>query len=162
MKRLGISAFSVSLLMGVLAFAAACGGDDDGTTPEGTSPAAQTSAAAQGPGTITLTSTAIEGQSGKILLVFATAEGGQERLARLCRSIDSDSFELSGGTLTDVPSGDDPCGGDTPATTFDEGTYQVTAGVYVGGQQEPEKQATVTVTVAGDVTAELDGGSLSR
>jgi hypothetical protein len=139
----------------------ACGGDDDDDDGGGgaTSPAAA-SHAAEGPGTITLTSTSIEGQSGNILLVFAIAGGG-DRLGRACVPITSDSFTLGGAVMTEVPAGDDPCGGDTDETTFEEGTYDIVAGVYVGGQQTPEAETTLTVEVAGDVTAELDGAALS-
>jgi hypothetical protein len=157
------------LLVAVLAaavglLASACGGDDDdgggggGTATETHSPAAST-APAEGPGTITLTSTTIEGQNGKILLVFATGDGGQ-RLARACIPITSDSFEVSGAEMTEIPA-QDPCGSDPDVVTFDEGSYQITAGVYVGGEQSPEAETTLTVEVAGNVTAELDGAELS-
>lgn len=155
--RILISVLAVSLL----AFVAACGGDDDddgGATTEATSPPAATQGS--GPGTVTLTSTAIQGQSGKILLVFATS--GSDRVARACVPISSDDFTLSGEVMTDIPAGNDPCGDGTAETTFEEGSYTITAGVYVGGEQTPVAETTTTVEVAGDVTAELDGAELSQ
>jgi hypothetical protein len=143
----------------VLLASAACGGDDDdAATAAATSPAAATTAAS-GPGTITLTSSTIEGQAEKILLVFATS--GNDRLARACIPITSDSFEVSGAEMTEIPA-QDPCGSDPDVVTFDEGTYQITAGIYEGGQQTAEAETTLTVEVAGDVTAELDGAALSQ
>jgi hypothetical protein len=139
--------------------AAACGGDDD--DDGGGGGGATSPAAAEGPGTITLTSTAISGQDGKILLAFAVPATGGERVARLCVPITSDDFTVLPVVMTEVPEGNDPCGGDTSETTLDEGTYTITAGVYVGGQQTPEAETTVTVEVAGDAEAELDGAELS-
>jgi hypothetical protein len=154
-----------ALLIGVIALtaaglaASACGGDDDDGGTSATSPAA-TPTPGSGSGTITLTSSAITGQSGKILLIYATS--GSDRLARACISITSDNFTVPATVMTDVPSGNDPCGGDTSDTSFDEGAYSITAGVYVGGQQTAEKEATLSVDVAGDVTAELNGAELSQ
>jgi hypothetical protein len=140
----------------------ACGGDDDdGDATATTSAPAATTAAPEGPGTITLTSSDIERQNGKILLVFAIPASGGERVARLCVPISAGSFTLPDTVMTEVPAGDDPCGGDTPAATLEEGTYTLTAGVYVGGQQTPDAEATISVEVAGDVTTELDGAELS-
>lgn len=153
--------FIVALGALLLAAASACGGDDDSGAATGTSAPAATTAAPEGPGTITLTSSAIEGQSGKILLVFAIPAGGGERVARLCASIQSDNFMLSGTVMTEVPAGNDPCSGDTSEATLEEGAYSLTAGVYVGGQQTAEAEVTLSVEVAGDVTAELDGAELS-
>jgi hypothetical protein len=155
----------IALLIGVVALAAAglvasaCGGDDDDGGTSATSPAV-TATPGSGPGTITLTSSAITGQSGKILLIYTTS--GSDRLARACVSITSDNFTVPATVMTDVPSGNDPCGGDTSDTSFDEGAYSITAGVYVGGQQTAEKEATLSVDVAGDVIAELNGAELSQ
>lgn len=159
MNRLTYLTLPFLALLALLALASACGGDDDDGGAEATSPAA-TATPGSGPGTITLTSTAISGQADKILLVFAIS--GSDRLGRACIPITSDDFTVSGVVMTDVPAGNDPCGGDTPETTFDEGTYQITAGVYVGGQQTAEAETTLTVDVAGNVTAELDGAALSQ
>ena len=145
----------------VAAAASACGGDDD-DGGDATVPAGATSLAAEGPGTLKVTSSAIAGQSGKILLGFAVPASGGERVARLCVPITSDDFTVPATAMTEVPQGNDPCGGDTPVATLDEGTYTLTAGVYVGGQQTPEAETTVTVEVAGHVEAELDGAELSN
>lgn len=141
--------------------ASACGGDDDDGGTSATSPAV-TATPGSGPGTITLISTTISGQADKILLIFATPSGGSEQLARACVSITSDNFTVPATVMTDVPSGNDPCGGDTSDTSFDEGAYSITAGVYVGGQQTAEAETTLSVDVAGDVTAELNGAELSQ
>ena len=153
-SRVLIIALGAMLLVAVFA----CGGGDGGgasATP------LVTTAAPAGPGTITLTSTAIQGRSGKILLVYAAPVGGGARLARLCAGIDSDSFTLSAMAMTDVPSGNDPCGGNTAQTTFAQGTYEITAAVFTGGQQTPEAQVKLNVEVKGSVTAQIDGGALS-
>ncbi len=136
--------------------AAACG--DDGES----SPTDRPSAAASGPGTITVTSSAIEGQDGRVLLIFAAPEAGGAQMARACIPITSDSFAASGTVLTDTPPGDDPCGGATPETSFPEGTYTLTAGIYAPPAQSPEAETTQTVQVSGDVAVEIDGASLSR
>ncbi len=139
----------------LLAMAAACGGgDDDG----GGSPTA--SPAKEGPGAITVSSSAIEGQDGKMLLIQAFPETGAP-LARVCASIDSDSFTLSGAVMTGVPSGNDPCGGSTADTVFPEGAYTVKAGIYAPPAQTASKEFSVQVTVKGDTTVELDGAALS-
>jgi hypothetical protein len=149
------------IALGVLLMAAACGDDDDDSSgDDGAATSAAATTQASGPGTITLTSTAISGQDGKVLLVFATS--GSERLARACVPITSDSFEVSSVVMSDVPEGDDPCGGETPETTFEEGDYTLTAGVYVGGEQTPDAETTLSVSVAGDTTAEIDGAALSN
>lgn len=155
----GLLAFALSI---ALVGAIACGGDDNGgaSTSATSSPAATT--AGSGPGTITLTSTAIQGRSDKILLVYAVPAGGGAQLARLCAGIDSDDFTLSATVMSDIPSGSDPCGGNTSETTFAQGTYEVTASVFTGGQQTPEAQAKFSVDVKGNVTAQIDGTALSK
>lgn len=146
-------------LVTLLLVTAACSGGDDVDADSGDDGAAAT-AAAEGPGTITLSSSAITGQSGKILLVFA--QGGGQQMARVCTPITSDDFTLSATVMTEMPAGDNPCGDETSGFTFDEGTYSLTAGVYVGGQQTPEVSTTFSVTVAGDTPAEIDGAALSQ
>jgi hypothetical protein len=156
----GFKALFIVALAAVALTAAACGGDDDDGGDD-SGGGATSPPAASGPGAIMLSSTPITGQSGKILLAFATTSSGGERLGRICVPITSDDFTLSGAVMSEVPAGNDPCGEDTPDTTFDEGTYNVTAGIYVGGEQTPEAETTLTVEVAGDTTAELDGAGLS-
>jgi hypothetical protein len=151
--------FLISVLV-LLVAAAACGGDDDDDTGDDGGGEATSAAPAEGPGTVTLTSTAIQGQSGKLLLVLA-AEGGQQ-IARLCAPITSDDFTLPATVMTEVPEGNDPCGGDTAEATLEEGSYQLSAGVYVGGEQTPASSTTLNVDVAGDVSAEIDGSALSQ
>lgn len=143
---------------------AACGGGggDSAGGPSASPPSAATATQGHGPGTVAITSSAISGQAGKVLLVFATPAGGGQQVAVACTQITSDSFELPATVMTEVPAGNNPCEGGTGEATFDEGTYSLVAGVYVGGQQTPEAQATVNVTVAGDVTAEIDGAELSQ
>jgi hypothetical protein len=108
-----------------------------------------------------VTSSAIRGQNGRVLLVFATQEG-RGPLARACIRITSDSFSVSGGAMTDVPAGNDPCGDSSQTTTFPEGKYTITAGVYAPPGQTPEKQVTLTVEVKGNIQVTLDGNALSR
>jgi hypothetical protein len=164
MKVSKASSLSIFLVMAVavlLAGAVSCGGGDDGTpSTAATSPPAAT--AASGPGAIALSSTAIQGRSGKILLVYAAPAGGGQQLARLCAGIDSDNFTLSATVMTDVPSGNDPCGGNTSQTTFPQGTYEVTAAVFTGGQQTPEAQVKFNVEVKGNVTSQINGTALSK
>jgi hypothetical protein len=150
-------------LVAVAGLAVACGGDDDDDDGgAATTAPAEATAPAEGPGTVTLTSTAIQGQSDRVLLVFASPASGGGQVARICVPIASDDFTLPETVMTDVPAGDNPCEGGTEETTFDEGTYTITAGVYIGGQQTPETETTATVDVAGDVTLELDGSELSE
>jgi hypothetical protein len=149
------------LVLSLTLMAAACGGDDDGGSDgDGATTAPAATTAASGPGTITLTSSAISGQSGKILLAFVTS--GSDRLARACVPINSDSLELSGVVMTDIPEGDDPCGAETPETTLEEGDYSLVAGVYVGGEQTPEAETTLSIQVAGNTTVAIDGAELSN
>jgi hypothetical protein len=138
---------------------AACGGNGGGgkTTPQPSATVAQT-----GPGTITLSSSAITGQSGKMLLVFAMPQGGTGPMARACVPITSDPFAVPSTVMIDVGAGQDPCSGSTPETKFPEGSYSVTAGVYVPGTQTAAVQTTQTVRVSGDVTVKVDGAALSQ
>ena len=77
-------------------------------------------------------------------------------------SITSDEFTLPETVMTEVPEGNDPCGEGTPEATLAEGTYSLTAGVYVGGEQTAESSTTLSVDVAGNVSAEIDGAALSQ
>jgi hypothetical protein len=114
---------------------------------------------AGGAGTITVSSTAIHRQQGKVLVVVINDPGGAS--GRLCANIDSNAFVLAPAVLTQFPNGGSPCGDQTSEAVFPEGSYQLTAGVYVGGSQTPEKQVQVTVDVSGDSQVELDGAALS-
>jgi len=117
--------------------------------------------AGSGPGTITISSTTIQGQSGRIMLVFVSQEG-QGQLARACIQLNSDSFMVPDTAMSDVPAGSDPCGGSTSVTTLPEGQYVLDVGIYAPPAQTPEKQLTQTVEVKGDVKVILDGKALSR
>ncbi|HLF71606.1 MAG TPA: hypothetical protein VI759_05585 [Dehalococcoidia bacterium] len=147
----------------VSALVLACGGGSDAPATS-TQPAASATAAIQasGPGTITVSFAAIRNQSGRVLLVFATREGGGPQLARLCIPITSNSFATTGIVMTEMPSGGDPCGATTAATSFPEGRYTLTAGIYAPPSQSPDKQITQTVEVKGNASVSLNGDALSR
>ncbi|MBI2913909.1 MAG: hypothetical protein HYY03_08320 [Chloroflexi bacterium] len=117
-------------------------------------------AAAAQPGKITVSSTAITGQTGKTLLVFALPQQGPDTGGRICAQIDESPFILAPTVVTDQPP-DNPCGPPTPETVFPAGTYGVFAGVYQPGSQTPEKEAKVIVELDGDESVELDGSLLS-
>ena len=156
------SVCSWTLIGGALAafvLLTACGGGDSSEAPAPQAPVATT--AASGPGTITIKSTAIRGQSGRALVVFVMRDAGGP-MARACVRIESDSFTVAATKLTDAPAGGDPCSGQTAATTFSEGRYTLSAGIFVPPAQAPEKQVTLTVEVKGNVDVVIDGASLSR
>jgi hypothetical protein len=103
----------------------------------------------------------IVGQKDRILLGFARPAGGGDAIARICMPIESTEFSLGQTALTAVPL-DNPCGDPTAPVLFAFGEWQVTAGVYVGGQQQPVKQVTAEITVNDAiVTLQLDGAALS-
>ena len=157
-RAFGLALGSAFLVAGALL--SACGGGDEEPKQPTATPAATTPPS--GPGTITVRSTApIRGQNGRALLVYVTREG-QAPLARACIMIGSDSFAVPATKMTDVPSGNDPCAGTTAATTFAEGRYTLTAAIYAPPAQTPDKQATLTVEVKGNVEVVIDGGALSR
>ena len=137
----------------------ACGGKTSNDAAAPTATVAE--GPASGPGSVGLTSSPIRGQSGRLLLVYATQEG-RGQLARACIRITSDSFSVSPTAMTDIPPGNDPCGGSTQMSTLPEGRYTITAGVYAPPAQTPEKQVTLTVEVKGNIQVVLDGNALSR
>lgn len=114
------------------------------------------------PGTITVSTTAITGQNGKMLLVFATSATQEGQLGVACIPITSDSFEVPSTALTEVPAGN-PCAGGTPTVVFPEGSYAITAGIYTPGSQSAEAEVATTVDIAGDGVAsvQLVGSALS-
>jgi len=157
--RRGVRVTLLILAVALATSSLACGGKD---TSEGTAPKAPLDAvSASGPGSVTVASSVIRGQNGRVLLVFATQEG-RGPLARACIRITSDSFSVSAGEMTEMPAGNDPCGESNQVTTFPEGKYTITAGVYAPPGQTPEKQVTQTVEVKGDIQVVLDGNALSR
>lgn len=113
-----------AILVLALAAAAACGGDGGKAAP---SPKASVSPAqgAQGtPGAITISFVSpIVGQNDKMLLISANAENGGPQIARACVPITSDNFAVPETAMTDMPAGQNPCGGSTPRTVFQKGTY---------------------------------------
>jgi hypothetical protein len=141
---------ALALVLAAAALLPACSGDDGGTDP---SPS--------GPGTITITSSAIANQPGKILVITAQPEGGGELAGRACIPITSSSFTVPATVMVEIASSGNPC--DPAATTkvFAAGRYSITAAVFVGGSQTPEKTTTQTVEVSGNVTASVDGAALS-
>lgn len=150
-------AASVALLFLVVLAATACGGDTSETG------AATPAAAREGPATITVTSSAIAGQQGKMLLVsVASAAGGQ--IAGACIPITTDPFTVPATALSQVPEGSNPCSGGSPQATLAAGSYDVTAGVYAPPAQTPDRQVTTRVesTGAAPVAVTIDGGALSR
>src|SRR3989304_4524928 len=92
----------------------------------------------------------------------AAAGAGPAPPARACVMVGSDSFTVPATKMTDVASGDDPCAGTTPATTFPEGRYTLTAAIYAPPAQQPEKQVSLTVEVKGNVEVTIDAAGLSR
>ncbi len=108
---------------------------------------------------VSVTTSAITGQEGKTLLIFAQPEGGGET-AVACVPIDSAFFEPPALQMQEMPQGN-PCAGGTSAASFAAGDTVLTAGVYVPGSQTPDRQVIATVEVQSDRTWELDGVMLS-
>lgn len=159
-RRLRVAAF-LTLGLAVAALSFGCSGKADDSRAS-TSPTATTAAGpASGPGTLTLTSSALRGQNDRVLLVFVTQEG-RGPLARACIRVTSNAFTVGATEMTDVPAGNDPCSGSSPSTRLPEGRYTITAGIYAPPAQAPDKQVTVTVEVKGNVQVALDGNALSR
>ena len=158
----------IFLALAIPLFVAACGGSGGSPTQNPTQSAPTTAAIAtstavpSGPGTITVGSTVIHGQSGRVLLVFVAPQGPASPAGRACIMIGSDSFTAPTTTMTEPTSGSDPCGGNTPAAVFPEGSYTVTAGIYAPPASTPDKTVTVSAQVRGNVAVVLDGASLSR
>ncbi|MBI5949432.1 MAG: hypothetical protein HY875_14935 [Chloroflexi bacterium] len=149
----------------VLAISAACGGDDDDSDGGDGGATATATQPQTGPATITLSSSSpITGQKDRILLVYA-AIAGSGPVGQACVTITSDNFTVPATVMLEVPAGQQaPCTGSPKQAVFAKGTYTLTAGVYVGGQQTPGKQSTQTAEVAGTapVQVKLDGAALSK
>ncbi len=152
-------AASATLAVGIFG---ACGGDDGSSSTA--TPGATSAAPKSGPGTITVTSSSpISGQNSKILLVSAAPQSGGPPTAEACIQIKSDRFTVPATVMTDKKAADAaPCSGSAPKTTFSEGTYTVSAGIYAPPAQTPDKEVKLTVQVKGDVTIQVDGAALSR
>jgi hypothetical protein len=74
------------------------------------------------PGRLIAQSTAITGQQGKILLMLAAPASGGGTIAQACFPITSSPFNANAAYMTDMTGGD-PCGGATPETVFQPGSY---------------------------------------
>lgn len=108
-------------------------------------------------GAILVSSSAITGHEGHILLVF-----GPGTESEICAAIDSDPWTLPEEPLTDRGVDADPCSGDTGNTVFGPGEHAVTASIFDPGSQTPlASTAALAQVVDGDVQIELDGGALS-
>lgn len=136
----------------LLLASAACGGG--GKSMTGPTPAA-------GPGTVTITSTTINNQTGKVVVV--AAQDAQSVLTgRACVPITSNAFIVPATVLVEISTSNNPCEESRSTRTFAAGRYNITAGVFVGGSTTPEKLIATTVQVAGNVSVTLDGNGLSR
>jgi|GEM_PF-3191786 len=106
---------------------------------------------------INVSSTAITGRQGKVLVVSGPNGG-----SRLCVPIGSDPFVLPAMALTEMPGDGNPCGAATAEARFTDGDHVVQASVFAPGSQSPEASTSATAVVAGAaVTVELDGAALS-
>ncbi len=108
---------------------------------------------------VTVGASTITGQEGKILLFFAEPQAGGTKVA--CTQIDAAVFQSPGLVLKEMPQSGNPCEGGTPDAFIVPGMTEITAGVYVGGSQTPEKQVTATVDVQDESTWILDGAALT-
>jgi F0F1-type ATP synthase membrane subunit c/vacuolar-type H+-ATPase subunit K len=129
----------------------ACGGCGGSETPTGDS----------GPGNITINASAISNQSGKFLIVVATAEAGGPPLGRVCIPITSNSFTVPGVRMVEVAASGNPCDAANVTKVFPVGRYALTAGVFLSASQSAQKSTTVSVEVAGNVNAQINGAALS-
>lgn len=113
-------------------------------------------------GTVTVSTSAITGQSGKVLLIFVTGTTDGSQAGVACVTIDADPFTMPPTMLTEVPAGGNPCAGGGAVAVLADGSYTLTAGVYVGGSQQPDAQMSIDVEMNGGAfTAELMGAELS-
>lgn len=108
---------------------------------------------------VSVSTSTITGQQGKILLVFAAPEGGGDAKVA-CAQIDANVFEPPLLVLKEMPP-DNPCDTGTADAFIVPGMLEITAGVYVPGQQAPEKEVTATVDVQDESTWVLDGVALT-
>jgi hypothetical protein len=151
----------ITWVLGVLALAVGACGDDGGPPPvdagvlapdaEVLPPDAAWADAATS-GTITVEAEGITGATGKIVLAFVTPVGGGPALGGICEPITTDPASVS--AVVKMPGGGDPCtlGADM---VFDNGDYDVTAGIYTPGMMMPDQCASTSVTVAGDTVVTL-------
>ena len=163
----------LAVLGSALAASIACGGGNSTPAPttgatkaQGTPTTITAGGAGQKaggtPGTVWITSGPITGQNGTILLVFAAPAVGGQQVAHACVRITSDSFSIPATVLTDIPAGDNPCGGSTPQTVLPKGKYELRAGIYVPPASQAEKESTQTVEITGDVALQVELSGLSK
>jgi hypothetical protein len=147
MRGVVLSIVVVTLVSGI-----ACkSGSDTPTSPTPSSP-----------GTITMTSTSINNQGGKVLVIAAIPEGTTNPVGRACVPITSNAFVLSATLLVELAASANPCDPASTTRTFAAGRYSVTSGIFVGTSTTPERLTSQTVQVSGNVTASINGTLLSQ
>jgi hypothetical protein len=132
---------AVGCLALTVAIGAGCGSEDSEPDAE---PAL--------PGKLTFESGSLAGVAGKVVVVFVLE--GNTRIAGACLQIAADPDTVSGVALApDDPMGN-PCLLGAEAT-IPAGTYDVSAGIYVGGETVPEQCSETSVVIDGDTTVLL-------
>jgi hypothetical protein len=106
-----------------------------------------------------VTTTNITGQEGKVLVFSAQPEAGEMKVA--CAQIDAAVFDTPNLLLKEAGQGANPCDTGLPDAFILPGQMTITAGVYVGGSQTPERQVSTTVNVQDESTWQLDGVALT-
>jgi hypothetical protein len=106
-----------------------------------------------GPGTITLVVSGRDGSNGDRVVASILEDGNDTALARMCETIAGGA--ASSEALAIDPGAIDPCEMLGAPVVFDEGSYQVRAGIYPSGSPTPSLCVSMMVTVAGDVSATL-------
>lgn len=109
---------------------------------------------------VTVSTSAITGQKGKILLFSAEPSGGGSAKVA-CTPIDAEVFTPSFLPLKEMPQSGNPCEDGSPDAFIVPGMMQITAGIYVGGSQDAEKQVATTVDVQDESSWKLDGVALT-
>ena len=113
-------------------------------------------------GTVMVSSSAITGQAGQMLLVFATSKDQGRQAGVACVQITSDPFLMPSTMLTEVPGGGNPCAGGSAVAVLRDGEYVLSAGVYEPGSQQPSAQMSLDFAMDGGAfTFELLGANLS-
>ncbi len=85
---------------------------------------------------VSVGTSAITGQEGKILLIFAEPQAGGTKVA--CIPIDAAVFKTPFTVLKEMPGSGNPCEAGAPDAFIVPGLTEITAGVYVGGSQTAE------------------------
>ena len=109
------------------------------------------------PGLILVSSTAITGHAGHLIVIFGPGNG-----SGICATIDSDPWVMQEASLADRVADSDPCSSPGGDTVFDPGQHAVTAAVFEPGSSTPLiSTGALTDVVDGDAHLQLDGGKLS-